>query len=500
MIFQSIITIIILISIIAAVGFISEKAARNGLLHVELSRKFLHFTAVLLAAYSVILVEAEYLLKPIVFFGVIISFLIIKYDFLPAIHEKKRKSWGVLYFPLAFFLLLILFNDSFNWIIFSSLLILAVSDSLAAITGTFLSKKQFRLTSDKKSIIGSSFFFISSTIIFFAIFSDWIPIVSEKITFQLLPIEILIIASVIFSIILTAFEAISSKGFDNFTIPIVAAFLFYVFYLQASPEFIINFSIGILLSAAVAILSYRVKFLTADGAVATFLLAGFIFGLGGWMWSLPILAFFILSSLLSKLRKKVNAEIEEFFEKTGTRDFMQVFANGGLGGILVCINSIYPNELWYLIYVASLSAVCADTWATEIGTLKKNKTYNILTFKPAEQGISGGVSIPGTFGALAGTLVIALSALFWIETGMIQYFAVIITAGMFGSFFDSILGATIQAQMQCNVCRKITEKDIHCGMETSHVKGYYWMNNDLVNLLAGISGGLVILLFIGTLN
>lgn len=121
-------------------------------------------------------------------------------------------------------------------------------------------------------------------------------------------------------------------------------------------------------ASIIAFLSVKARFLTVGGAIAAFILAGLIFGLGGIKWSVPILTFFILSSILSKLRKKRNVEVEIFFEKSGVRDHYQVIANGGLGGVLVILYAIYPNELFYLIYLATLSAVCADTWATEIGT------------------------------------------------------------------------------------------------------------------------------------
>jgi uncharacterized protein (TIGR00297 family) len=224
------------------------------------------------------------------------------------------------------------------------------------------------------------------------------------------------------------------------------------------------------------------------------LLAGVIFSLGGIKWSVPILTFFILSSILSKLRKKKNEEVELYFEKSGVRDYMQVIANGGAGGILVILYTLNPNELYYLIYLATLSAVCADTWATEIGTWKKTSTYNILNLKPIEQGVSGGISFVGSTGAVLGSIAIALSGIMWNTISTFEFIILIVISGVFGSFFDSLLGATIQAQNLCVVCSKITEKKIHCGSEANHYQGKKWINNDVVNLLSGIAGGVVIVI------
>ncbi len=257
---------------------------------------------------------------------------------------------------------------------------------------------------------------------------------------------------------------------------------------------LIDFLLGILFALIIAILSYKAKFLTYGGSVATFILAGLLFSFGGIKWSVPILTFFILSSILSKLRKKKNEEVELYFEKSGVRDQYQVLANGGIGGVLVILNAFYPNSFFYLLYIASLAAVCADTWATEIGTWKKTKTYNVLNFKPIEQGVSGGISIVGSIGAFMGTIVIALSGLVWNELHLFQYFLLIILSGLLGSFFDSYLGATIQLQNKCYVCKKITERNIHCGKESSFYRGYKWLNNDLVNFFGGLGGVLLIII------
>jgi uncharacterized protein (TIGR00297 family) len=266
-------------------------------------------------------------------------------------------------------------------------------------------------------------------------------------------------------------------------------------------EFPINsLLIGFLIAFVIVILSYKVKFLTLSGSIATFFLAGTIFSLGGIKWSVPILTFFITSSILSKVRKKHNAEVELFFEKNGVRDYFQVFANGGIGGVLVVLNFFYPSEVYYLMYLSSLSAVCADTWATEIGTWRRTNTYNVLNLRPIEQGISGGISLIGTTGAFLGTFAICFSGLFWSTLPTTQYFFLIILSGIFGSFFDSFLGATVQSQNKCSVCNKITEREIHCNKKSDYHSGMKWINNDMVNLLSGFSGSTILIIIIKILN
>jgi uncharacterized membrane protein len=61
--------------------------------------------------------------------------------------------------------------------------------------------------------------------------------------------------------------------------------------------------------------------------------------------------------------------------------------------------------------------------------------------------------------------------------------------GLAGSLGDSFLGATVQQIFQCDVCQKETEKKFHCGQPTRPLRGWGWMNNDMVNFLASIFGG-----------
>lgn len=270
-----------------------------------------------------------------------------------------------------------------------------------------------------------------------------------------------------------------------------------LFFLQMTSSNLLNqFLLGITFAFIIVFFSYRLKFLTLSGSIATFVLAGIIFSLGGIKWSVPILTFFIPSSLLSKFRKEKNQDVELFFEKSNTRDHFQVLANGGIGGFLVLLNFFYPDKYFYLMYLASLSAVCSDTWATEIGTWKKNKTYNITTLKPTEQGVSGGISLLGSFGALVGTIVIAISGICWINLNYNFYFALIIVSGLTGSFVDSILGATVQLKNKCIVCGKITERHFHCEKQTTFYKGLNWINNDVVNFFAAFSGSVVIFILL----
>lgn len=255
--------------------------------------------------------------------------------------------------------------------------------------------------------------------------------------------------------------------------------------------------IGVISSLLICFFSFKRKFLTKDGAIAAFILGFLIFGFGKLKWSIPLLTFFILSSVLSKYRKQKNFNIENYFEKTGIRDQYQVLANGGIGGLLIIINLFFNNELFYLMFVSFLSVACADTWGTEIGTLRKRKTFDILTFKKVKQGISGGISVIGLIGSLLGSFTIGLSSIYWINK---TNFFIIIIVGFIGSLVDSIFGKIVQAQYKCLSCGITTEKKFHCQKSTERISGVSWINNDWVNFFSGLSGSLLFLLIFNFLR
>ncbi len=254
-------------------------------------------------------------------------------------------------------------------------------------------------------------------------------------------------------------------------------------------DFVLSVVLGLLISVA----SVRLKILSCSGAFATFFLAIIVFYFGKIQWALPLLTFFILSSILSKIRKKINPQVDEAFQKSEQRDHAQVLSNGGTAGIILLVNQVYQTELFYVAYVSAIAAVCADTWSTEIGTLFSVRTYNILNFEIVEQGMSGGVSVVGFIGAMLGSTVISLSAVYWLEN-VLHITALIIVTGFLASIFDSILGASLQLKLKCLTCNKITERKIHCFTNSVYFSGLKWLDNDMVNFLTSLFGAFISLL------
>jgi uncharacterized membrane protein len=78
----------------------------------------------------------------------------------------------------------------------------------------------------------------------------------------------------------------------------------------------------------------------------------------------------------------------------------------------------------------------------------------------------------------------------WSAAGV---FLVVSLAGLWGSLFDSWIGATVQAVYFCAACGKETEHHPthRCGRPTYLLRGWCWLDNDGVNFLSPLAGAVV---------
>ncbi len=248
-------------------------------------------------------------------------------------------------------------------------------------------------------------------------------------------------------------------------------------------------------ATGIAALSYAGRLLTRGGAITQCVMGFILLGIGGWEWIVPTLAFFLTSSGLSKIAARRASSTLELAAKGSIRDAMQVLANGGVVSVSVLGFRIVPDPLWYVAGIGSLAAANADTWGTELGALAGGKTRLVTTFAAVEPGRSGGISFVGTTGGALGAFVIALSAFPWLQGSPWKGATVITCAGVVGSFVDSLLGVSVQAQYMCGQCAKVTERTVHCGAPATRVRGKAWIGNDIVNLACTISGAFCSMIF-----
>jgi uncharacterized protein (TIGR00297 family) len=253
---------------------------------------------------------------------------------------------------------------------------------------------------------------------------------------------------------------------------------------------------GLIFSAVIGGAAYRRGSLTGSGWLGAIITGTLTFGFGGWTWGLTLIAFFLSSSVLSHFRQaRKQALAGEKFEKGGRRDLAQTLANGGVGAVLALAYGLNGMPITLLAAFAGVMAtVTADTWATELGILSRRPPRLITSWRIVEPGTSGGITAYGLFASSAGALMIGLVLMLLaaIERGTWWPWLLpaALVGGLAGSLADSLLGATVQALYQSPF--GATERRIAPdGTPNLALRGWRWMNNDLVNLLSSVVGGLV---------
>jgi uncharacterized protein (TIGR00297 family) len=260
--------------------------------------------------------------------------------------------------------------------------------------------------------------------------------------------------------------------------------------------------LGLVLSTLMGGLGYWRKALTVSGLIGAVLVGTLIFGFGGWVWGLLLITFFVSSSWLSHYRQADKKDVAEKFAKGSRRDLGQALANGGLGAALAIVFARYPEPLLFAAFLGVMGTVNADTWATELGILSRVPPRMITTGEVVRPGTSGGVTWLGIWASVAGALLIGTMATALTQaasllggTGWslraVSYPLVAVVGGVVGSLFDSLLGATVQGIYYCEHCARDTESpDHYCGQTARLLRGWAWLNNDVVNLVASSIGGL----------
>ena len=194
---------------------------------------------------------------------------------------------------------------------------------------------------------------------------------------------------------------------------------------------------GISFSLLMALVGYKKKAVSKDGAVAGFFVGICSCVFGGYRGASVLFFFFFSSSLLTRFKGKNKKQIEHGHKKGGQRNWVQVFSNGVGGsifalffaltssGTILNVNEppidLYDNfwATFYIIGYISHYACCnGDTWASELGVvmgavqpllLLGIKDGKVLLLKRVPRGTNGAVSLFGCLASIAGGLLVGIA-------------------------------------------------------------------------------------------
>lgn len=206
----------------------------------------------------------------------------------------------------------------------------------------------------------------------------------------------------------------------------------------------------------------------------------------GWAGGAALLAFFVSSSLVSRLQTRSLLD-----PKGSRRDAWQVLANGGAAAAGATVAAaLGAGEMALWIASGSLAAAAADTWATSLGSRSRPAPRHLLTGRSVPPGTGGGVTALGSTAAVVGAGVTAAAAAAVSHDPALVPAGIII--GVMGMLADSAIGGSVQARFSCPSCGIGSEWPRHrCGTPTILEGGVRWLTNDLVNALATVLAALL---------
>ncbi|QTN38158.1 DUF92 domain-containing protein [Cryomorphaceae bacterium] len=462
----------VLLAAAALLTALGEITARQGWISLFAARKGVHITVAICCALAVEILPASTWFTGAV--GLIVLFLwySVRKQWFSIDQVDGRRSWGIFYFGLSYFFLLLLFGQQSPFTVMLGMAVMGLADSVAALIGKMLPNPSLTLGRETKSWAGSAVFFIITGFLLFSLTRDRPGMDGSD-------YSALSMVALVFW--LTVVENSAGKGTDNLSVPLLFGWV-YATMMEGGESSLQERFLWVFIPAGLfALLSARIKFLTRDGAISAASLGILLYTYGGWNYVVPILIFFLTGSLLSRLLNPTANGVE----KSGARDSWQVLANGGVPA-LGLFWGYYTGQqsLGFILFAAALASVTADTWSTEIGMRFGGTPRHILNGKKMAKGLSGGVTLAGFLGALFGASLIA-TVVYWLNPDIPVLW--IIALGFAGSILDSIAGV-FQAKYQAKDSELWSEKRQENGIQIS---GVSWWTNDLVNAFSA----LIILLF-----
>ncbi|GAB4271199.1 MAG: hypothetical protein Kow0029_08630 [Candidatus Rifleibacteriota bacterium] len=314
----------------------------------EGTRKFVHLTGGIVSLSFAYIFRSHWSVLGLCIAFVSLMVFTKKFGLLPSVHGVKRKSSGDLLHPIAIYLVFAVTNymekPEFYLI---SIMVLSVSDALAAIIGVSYGTKVYRVEEEKKSIEGSFIFLLS--------------------TFLIVHLGLLLLTSIgrlesvlvalLLSVLVTCFEALSLGGADNILIPFGTLFILEKVSRLAIPDILFRLCSLSIIILITYLIGSNARRLGSSGIVGMSLA-----GYGAWTlvspyWYVPVLICTLLVSNLD-LFLEMPGNQDEFVR---VRPIFYMFI-GSLFWILGANYSENDASIYFVPYVVSFAAVLSIRW------------------------------------------------------------------------------------------------------------------------------------------
>lgn len=274
----------VMVALFVTVIAIVEIMARKGLLTPETARKSIHLSGGLGCILFPFAITSwiTVLCLAIIFGGIL--YLGENRDMLKALSSVERKSLGSMLFPVAILALFVL-SEGRLWLYVSSLLVLVLADTAAALAGVRFGNRRFEtVPGEWKSLEGSVVFGVVG---FLAVYLSLLMLSD-------MPHLTCLLTALLMSLLLSGLEAVSIGGTDNLFVPLGTCFL--LLKVPTKPQVEILFQSLSLVAIAISLYLLNKHYTTLrTRSLIIFILAGFAaWSLGSAEWMIPVAVGFVV--------------------------------------------------------------------------------------------------------------------------------------------------------------------------------------------------------------
>jgi dolichol kinase len=273
----------LLILFLSVIGVV-ETLMRKGRLAAETARKSIHVAGGLGCLLFPLLISSwiSVLCLAVVFASIL--YLGENRKMLQSLSMVERRSCGSLLFPVAILMLFIL-SEGRIWLYVSSLLVLVLADTAAALAGTRFGRTFYETApGESKSLEGTLMFCVVG---FFSVYLSMVALSD-------IPHLTCILTALLMALLLGGLEAVSIGGTDNLLVPLGTCFLLLKLPTKPQAEILFQCLSFIGISMGIAIANSRQSTLRTRPLIIFILSSFAAWSLGSADWMIPIIVGFIV--------------------------------------------------------------------------------------------------------------------------------------------------------------------------------------------------------------
>jgi len=216
-------------------------------------------------------------------------------------------------------------------------------------------------------------------------------------------------------------------------------------------ETVFRLLLAVGINAVLALTAGFTRLVSKSGVIGGFVVGVLIYFFTDWRGYIVLVSFFVLGTLVTKVKYSDKADKGIAQEDEGRRGAKHAAANClaalilGFGAWLAEQNgSPGIATLMMIGFIGAFATALSDTSSSEIGQAYGKTTILLTSFRRVPPGTEGAVSLEGTIAGIIGSLVLALIAMATgISGGWVGVLAIVLAA-FIGNTLESIIGSTIE--------------------------------------------------------